>query len=58
MIPEEKIKEIIKSETEDNRITCGKLHEISANYGISLGDLGKIVDDLKIKITRCELGCF
>ncbi len=58
MLSEEKIKDIIKAETNNNQITCGKLHDLSAQHGISLGDLGKIVDELNIKITRCELGCF
>lgn len=58
MISEEKIKEIVQAETRENRITCGKMHELSEQYGVSLAELGKAADELKIKIARCELGCF
>ena len=58
MISEEKIKEIVQAEAVENRITCGKMHELSEQHGVSLAELGKAADDLKIKITRCELGCF
>lgn len=58
MISEEKIKEIVQAEAQENRITCGKMHELSEKHGVSLAELGKAADELKIKIARCELGCF
>ena len=58
MISGEKIKEIVQAEAQENRITCGKMHELSEKHGVSLAELGKAADELKIKIARCELGCF
>ncbi len=58
MISEEKIREFVQAEAQENRITCGKMHELSEKHGVSLAELGKAADELKIKIARCELGCF
>ncbi|UNC91500.1 hypothetical protein [Candidatus Contubernalis alkaliaceticus] len=58
MNAEGKIKEIVQAEAQDNRITCGKMHELSKKHGVSLAELGKAADELKIKIAQCELGCF
>lgn len=58
MITEEKIKELIQAQAQENKITCAQLHEIGEIHGVSLEKLGEITDSLKIKITRCQLGCF
>jgi len=44
----------------DGRLTlpCGAAFQIAEELGAGLGDIGEICNDLKIKIVRCQLGCF
>ncbi len=58
MISQEKLKEVVQAQARDNRITCAQLYQLSEKYEVSLEELGKIADELKLKITRCQLGCF
>ena len=58
MITEEKIKELIQAQAQENKITCAQLHEIGEIPRVSLEKLGEITDSLKVKIIRCQLGCF
>ncbi len=39
-------------------ISCAKAFEIAKKYNISLQETGKKCNELKIKITNCQLGCF
>jgi len=55
---QEKIVEAIRSETVDNRLSCEKAHELSATLKISLQEIGVLCNELKIKVSSCQLGCF
>ena len=39
-------------------LPCAKAFEISSKYGVSLKDIGAYCTARKIKISRCQLGCF
>ena len=39
-------------------LPCAKAFEISERFGIALKDIGAYCTAGKIKITRCQLGCF
>ncbi len=39
-------------------ISCAKAFKAAEKYGISLQETGKKCNELKIKITNCQLGCF
>ena len=54
----EKIMEAIRSGAVNNRLTCEKAHELSASLGIPLREIGDLCNELKIKISACQLGCF
>jgi len=41
-----------------NRILCSSALAIAASLGIPPREVGKTADKLKIKISRCQLGCF
>jgi len=53
-----KIIEAIQSATVNNRLTCEKAHELSVSLRIPLQKIGTICNELKIKISSCQLGCF
>jgi hypothetical protein len=42
----------------NNKITCEKARGLSRKLGISLPAFGRICNELKIKISACQLGCF
>jgi hypothetical protein len=54
----EKVVEAIRAASIQNRLSCDKAHELTAALGVSLKEIGAICNDLKIKITACQLGCF
>ncbi|HYA86925.1 MAG TPA: hypothetical protein VEI57_07680 [Nitrospirota bacterium] len=55
---QEEIIEAIRAVTVNNRLSCEKAHELSATLRISLQEIGVLCNELKIKISSCQLGCF
>lgn len=55
---EEKVREEIKKKAENNRLPCPVARRIAQELSVSLKEIGLAADELKIKITDCELGCF
>jgi len=39
-------------------ITCTLARELAARLGVSPGVIGRLLDQLQIKVRACELGCF
>jgi len=54
----EMVLEAIQAASHDSRLTCEKAHELADKLGIPLKELGILCDQMKIKITACQLGCF
>ncbi len=54
----EKIKEQIKQNAPQGKISCAKAFELAQLYGISHARMGESLNQLKIKIVKCQLGCF
>jgi len=52
------IMEKIKSHTKDGKIACKQALKIAEEENIPSRELGKILNEMKIKITGCQLGCF
>ncbi|MGA1869382.1 MAG: hypothetical protein ACMUJM_12660 [bacterium] len=60
-IDKEKEKEFIESlrkESEDNRITCSAAMRIADEYQFPRDKMAKFLTDIKIKLKKCQLGCF
>lgn len=57
MIREEVIKKI-RAASSGNKLPCEKAHKLALELNVSLGEIGAICNELKIKITACQLGCF
>jgi hypothetical protein len=57
-----KIEEALLAKTKDNNgrlfITCNDAIEISGKLNVKPGEIGKLCNELKIKISHCRLGCF
>jgi hypothetical protein len=54
----EQVLEAIQAASLDNKLTCEKAHELADKLGIPLKELGVLCNEMKIKITACQLGCF
>jgi len=48
----------LKEASPKNRISCGRARELAEEYKIPLSEIGRLANQLKIKIVECELGCF
>ena len=57
MSPEE-VRARIKAAAPDGRIACAAAFRLADELGLSRKDLGELLDELKIKIIQCQLGCF
>ena len=53
-----KLEEIIKEKAEDGKLPCPLCFKIAEDFGISRKEMGKILNEIKIKISQCQLGCF
>ncbi len=54
----EKIKEEIRKRAVNNRLPCPVARKIAVDLSVPVKDVGRAADELGIKITDCELGCF
>lgn len=54
----EDIMEEIRRAAVNGRLACEKAHELAAKLKVSLKDIGMLCNEMKIKISACQLGCF
>jgi hypothetical protein len=54
----DKVIEAIKQRSQDNRITCAVCFQIAEEYGIPKRELGKLLDELGVKVIQCQMGLF
>jgi hypothetical protein len=40
------------------KLTCGKAFQIAQKHSVSLKEIGDSCNDNKVKIAKCQLGCF
>lgn len=57
-IDKQKITEEVKKRAINGRITCSTARKIAEELGVSYKDVGESADELNVKITNCQLGCF
>ena len=48
----------LKEAAKDGRISCAMAQKLAADNKVSLKVVGALLDEMKIKITQCQLGCF
>jgi LAO/AO transport system kinase len=54
----EKITQKVKSVSKDGKISCKQALKLAEEEGLSSRDLGKLLNELKVKVAGCQLGCF
>ncbi len=54
----EELKARIRAAAPEGKISCPAAMRLAEELVISRKDMGKLLNELKIKITQCQLGCF
>jgi len=57
-VTKEKIIEAIRAASAGNRLSCEKAHELAKELHVPLREIGTLCNEMKIKISSCQLGCF
>ncbi len=52
------IRELIMKKQSDQRISCETAMEVAEEAGVPTSQIGQLLDEMKIKIHSCQLGCF
>ncbi len=55
---QEDVKARIKAAAPEGKIACARPSAWQKNWASPGKDLGELLNELKIKITHCQLGCF
>jgi hypothetical protein len=55
---QESINARIKAAAPEGKIACPVAFRLAEELGLSRRDLGELLNELKIKIIQCQLGCF
>jgi len=53
-----KLEETIMAKAQGGKLPCAMSFKIAEEFGISKREMGKILNEMKIKISLCQLGCF
>ena len=48
----------VKALSKDGKISCKQALKLAEEEGISSRELGNLLNELKVKVMGCQLGCF
>ena len=54
----QKLEKAILEKAREGKISCAVCFKIADDLGISKKDLGKVLNELNVRISQCQLGCF
>jgi len=54
----EEMEKIILEKAKDGKLPCAVCFKMAEDFGISKREMGRILNEMKIKIVQCQLGCF
>ena len=54
----DKLEKVILENSKVEKLPCAVCFKIAEEFGISNKEMGKILNETKIKISQCQLGCF
>jgi len=53
-----RLEETILEKSKGGKLLCAMCFKIAEDFGISKKEMGKILNEMKVKIGQCQLGCF
>jgi len=54
----QKLEKAILEKAKGGKIPCAVCFRLAEECEISKREMGKILDEMKIKVSQCQLGCF
>jgi len=54
----EALKEAVRKAARDGRLSCEMAHELGKEHDVPLQEIGVVCNELNIRISACQLGCF
>ena len=58
LMDRKKLEEVINKKSKDGKLPCAMCFKIAEDFGISKREIGKVLNEMKIRISQCQLGCF
>jgi len=55
---QEELKTRIRAATPEGKIACAAAFRLAEDLKISRQEMGNLLNELRIKIIQCQLGCF
>jgi hypothetical protein len=55
---DQELREHLEREQSDGRISCKTALELAKKAGVAPTKVGRILNDMGVKISSCQLGCF
>jgi LAO/AO transport system kinase len=52
------IEEKLNAAAREGRVQCAEAMGIARSLGVRASDVGEVADEIRIRISRCQLGCF
>ena len=52
------LKETILKKAKGGKLPCAMCFKIAEDFKISKREMGKILNEMKVRISQCQLGCF
>ena len=58
MVDRKRLEAAILENTKGSKIACAACFRIAEDLGVSRKEMGQVLNEMKIKIMQCQLGCF
>ena len=58
MVDRKRLEEVILERSKDGKVPCAMCFKIAEDFGISKREMGQILNEINIRISQCQLGCF
>jgi hypothetical protein len=58
MVDRKKLDETLLEKAKGGKIPCAACFKIAEDFGISKKEMGQVLNEIKVKISQCQLGCF
>ena len=55
---EQEIRDAIRQAAADGKVACKALLDLAAQTGAPPGEIGRLCDEMGLRIRTCQLGCF
>lgn len=53
-----RLEKAILEKSKEGKLPCALCFKIADDFGISKKEMGKVLNEMKIRISQCQLGCF